>query len=388
MSPNDGQDHTWRRRFGRVARQMVKEWSHDRVPDLAAEVSFYAVLSLFPAVLAMASLLGVLDSFVGADVADSARSQVIDFLNRILTDDASGVLDTANELFTQSRPGLLTFSLLAALWALSRGFAALIRALDVVYDVEDDRGWFQMRLTALALAVGSVVAGAVMLSMFIVGPLFGSGQQIAGDLGVGDQFVFLWDVVRIPAAFAVLVLWASVIFHLAPDHRSPWRWDVPGALLTGVLWIVFSLGLNVYLRVAQSTNAVFGTLGGALIVLLWFWLLALAVLIGGELNEIVYREFIRPQPRHFPHEPGPEHDEDLGRGADRAEATEQRAAGDGDAAEDDGGEDDSAGVERPAETGDELAGVDGRPAVEEQPHDGRGHDDAVGGRSGRSGGGR
>ena len=360
MSPGDGQDDTWRGRFGRVAHQMVKEWSHDRVPDLAAEVSFYAVLSLFPAVLALASLLGVLDSFVGADVADNARTQVIDFLNRILTDDASGVLDTANELFTQSRPGLLTFSLLAALWALSRGFAALIRALDVVYDVEDDRGWFQMRLTALALAVGSVVAGAVLLSMFIVGPLFGSGQQIASDLGIGDQFVFLWDVVRIPAAFLVLVLWASVIFHLAPDHRSPWRWDVPGALLTGVLWIVFSLGLNVYLRVAQSTNAVFGTLGGALIVLLWFWLLALAVLIGGELNEIVYREFIRPHEQHSAHEPGPEHDEDRGEGAEEAG-------------------DRSAGVERPAEVGDELAGVDRRPTVEEQAHDGRGHDDPVGG---------
>lgn len=282
----------WRDRARRVGKGLFEEWGHDRVPDLAAEVAFYAILSLFPAVLALASLLGVLDSFVGGDVAVEARTEVLDYLRTILTDEADTTLEAADELFANSRPGLLTFSLLAALWALSRGFAALVRALDIVYDLDERRGWFNIRLTALALAVGSVVAGAVMLAMFVVGPLFGSGEQIADEIGLGDQFVFLWDVVRIPAAFVVLLLWAATIFHVAPDHHTPWRWDVPGALVTGVLWVLFSVGLNVYLDVAESGNAVFGALGGALIVLLWFWVLALAVLIGGEVNEILYREFV------------------------------------------------------------------------------------------------
>lgn len=282
----------WRDRARRVGKGLVHEWSHDRVPDLAAEVAFYAILSLFPAVLAMASLLGVLDSLVGGDVALEARTEVLDYLRTILTDEADATLEAADELFADARPGLLTFSLLAALWALSRGFAALVRALDVVYDLDEKRGWFNIRLTALGLAVGSVLAGAVMLGMFVVGPLFGSGEQIADEIGLGDQFVFLWDVVRIPAAFLVLLLWAATIFHVAPDHHTPWRWDVPGAVVTGVLWVLFSVGLNVYLDVAESGNAVFGALGGALIVLLWFWVLALAVLIGGEVNEILYREFV------------------------------------------------------------------------------------------------
>lgn len=289
----DPTEHPRRRdRARRVGKGLLEEWGHDRVPDLAAEVAFYAILSLFPAVLAMASLLGVLDSIVGGDVALEARTEVLDYLRSILTSEADATLEAADELFANSRPGLLTFSLLAALWALSRGFAALVRALDIVYDLDEKRGWFNIRLTALALAVGSILAGAVMLAMFVVGPLFGSGEQIADEIGLGDQFVFLWDVVRIPAAFVVLLLWAATIFHVAPDHRTPWRWDVPGAIVTGVLWVLFSVGLNVYLDVAESGNAVFGALGGALIVLLWFWVLALAVLIGGEVNEILYREFV------------------------------------------------------------------------------------------------
>ncbi len=329
-------------RSKRVGRRMAEEWRDDRVPDLAAEVAFWAVLSLVPAFIATASVLGVLESVAGGEIATRVETEVIDFLESILTAEADGTLDAVSDLFVQRRPGLLTFSLLAALWALSRGFAALIRSLDVVYDLDDHRGWFQIRARALGLAVGSVVAGAVMLALLVVGPLFGEGADIAEELGFGGAFSFAWDVLRPPLAFLVLVVWAATIFHIAPDHHTPWRRDVPGAVLTAVLWVAFSGGLRVYLQVAQSGNAVFGALGGVLIVLLWFWLLSLAVLIGGELNEILLEDLDPPR-------------------------------------------DPSELVERVPEAAHELAGLDGAPAVEQEPHDGRGDDDAVGGdrRSGR-----
>ena len=84
----------------------------------------------------------------------------------------------------------------------------------------------------------------------------------------------------------------STVFHIAPDHHTPWRWDLPGALLTGVLWILFSGGFRLYLEVAQSGNEIFGVLGGALIVLLWFWVLALAALLGGELNALIAADML------------------------------------------------------------------------------------------------
>lgn len=282
----------WRARTVRVGRGMLAEWRNDRVPDLAAQVAFYAILSLLPAFLALAAMLGVLEGVVGGDLARRAETEMLTFLNSVLTSEAEGTLETAGDLFTEARPGLLTFSLLTALWALSRAFAALVRALDVVYDLDEHRKWLNIRLTALAISVGSIVAGALMIAIFIVGPLFGSGEDIAGEVGLGDEFVFFWDVIRFPLAFAMLVLWAATIFHIAPDHHTPWRWDLPGALLTGVLWLVFSGGFRLYLEVAQQGNAVFGALGGALIVLLWFWVLALAVLIGGELNELLYHELV------------------------------------------------------------------------------------------------
>jgi membrane protein len=325
-----------RDRSVRVFRAMASEWSHDRVPDNAASVAFYAVLSLLPAFLALASMLGPLDSLVGGDLAQRVQEEILDFLGSVLTPEADSTVDAARDLFAEDRPGLLTFSLLLAMWTVSRSFAALVRALDVVYDLDDHRSWFSIRATAIVIAIGSMVSAAVMLTAIVVGPLFGTGEQIAEQVGLGDQFAFMWDVFRLPFAFVVLVLWAATIFHVGPDHRTPWRDDLPGALLTGVLWLLFSAGLRVYLELAQTGNAVFGALGGALIVLLWFWLLSLAVLIGGELNQVLLDE---RAPVHGPHAPVEQVAEDRSTDAlPRPKAT-------------------SEGVEGGTEAGDEGAGV-------------------------------
>jgi membrane protein len=328
---------SFRQRAVRVARQMATEWSDDRVPDNAASVAFYAVLSLLPAFLALAATLGPLDSLMGGEVAERVQERVLDFLGTVLTSEADGTLEVARSLFEEERPGLLTFSLLLAIWTLSRSFAALVRALDVVYDLDEHRSWLAIRTTALVIAVGSVVAAALMLVAIVVGPLFGTGEEIASQVGLGDQFAFLWDVLRLPFAFLVLLAWAATIFHVAPDHHTPWRYDVPGAVLTGVLWLVFSGGLRLYLELAQAGNAVFGALGGALIVLLWFWLLSLAVLIGGELNQVLLDERAPVQGPHAPLEH-----------VDQEQATDSRPRP----------ERSSEGVEGATEPADEGAGVE------------------------------
>ena len=319
-----------RERAVRVLRRMAVEWREDRVPDAAAGVAFYAVLSLLPAFLTLAAMLGPLDSLIGGEVAERVQERVLDFLGTVLTAEADGTLEVARDLFENERPGLLTFSLVVAIWTVSRSFAALVRALDVVYDLDEHRSWVRVRGTALIVAVGSIVAASLMLVAIVVGPLFGTGEQIADQIGLGDQFVFLWDVFRLPFAFLLLVLWAATIFHIAPNHHTPWRWDLPGALLTAVLWVALSGALRLYLEVTQAGNAVFGALGGALIVLLWFWLLSLAVLIGGELNQVLADEVgvdLRSDP-----------------------------------------------VDGATEVGDERTGLQRGPAVEEQAHD-RGGDD-------------
>lgn len=267
---------------------------------LAAEVAFFGILSLFPALLALTAGLGALELLAGADAAAEARHEVVVMLRRVLTDEASGTVDAVEALFEQSSPGVLTFGLLTALWAASRGFAAVIRALNIAYDMDERRSWISVRSSAIGLALGTMLVTIALLAMVVIGPLLGTGREVAELVGFGEIFTTFWTWLRWPAVFVVVTLWAATIFHLAPARRTPWRQDLPGALLTAVLWVALSAGLRAYLVVAAAANQVLGTLGGTLIVLLWFYLLAIGLLLGGELNAILAR---RPGVTEAPRSP-------------------------------------------------------------------------------------
>lgn len=280
---------------GEIIRELVHEWKDDRVAGVAAEVAFFGLLGLFPSLLAIAAALGSLDGLVGQDLADDARRAVVDGMQRFLTDDASTTIHAVEELFAEASPGALTTGAVLALWAASRGFTAVINGLDVVYDLDERRSYVRRRLAALGLALGTVLVVAAVLAMVVVGPLLGSGQELAERIGAGGAFAVLWDWARWPVMLAALVAWTATIFHLAPNHRSPWRDDLPGAVLTTGLWAALSLGLRAYLALAPGTNQVLGALGGILIVLLWLYLLAIGLLVGGEVNAILLHRRARGQ---------------------------------------------------------------------------------------------
>lgn len=265
----------------------MNEWRADRVGGLAAEVAFFGLLSLAPMLLALGGALGSLQWIVGSGVADRAEVEVLDFMERIFTSEAAGTIDAVRELFADANPSAFTIGFVAATWAASRAFLAVIRALDIAYDVEERRGFLPLRAEALCFAVGSLVVGALLLAMVVLGPLFGTGREVAGNVGLGDGFVLYWNVFRWPTVFVVIVLWAATVFHLGPDHTTPWRWDLPGAVLASVGWALSSVGLRVYLDVAGETNQVLGSLGGSLIILLWLYLLAVWLLVGAELNAVL-----------------------------------------------------------------------------------------------------
>jgi membrane protein len=199
----------------------------------------------------------------------------------------AGTIASVEELFDQGRGGVLTASILLALWALSRGFAAAIRALNLAYGVSDRRPWLRLRALALVLSLGSVVMAALILATLVAGPLLGGGRAVADALRVGEAFAFAWNWLRWPVAAVILVAWATTLYHVAPNKRSAWRGDIPGGILVAALWLGVSVGFGAYLRVAAEGNPVMGILGGALIMLLWLYLLSLALLIGGEFNAVL-----------------------------------------------------------------------------------------------------
>lgn len=273
----------WRRHL----RELATEWRDDRVTGLAAEIAFFAILGLFPALLALAGALGWLDVIAGKDLATRVEDAVIEALQRVLTDEASELIRSVERLFAESNPGLFTVGLLTAVWTASRGFNAVIDALDNVYDLEEGRPYLRRRGLALTLAAGTVVVFAIVLGMLVVGPLFGTGADVAERFGLGGAFATFWDWARWPTVALAMVLWAATVFHLAPNHKTPWRWDLPGALVTAIFWAMVSVGLRVYLAVAPSADEVLGTAGGVLIALLWLYLLALGLLLGGEVNAML-----------------------------------------------------------------------------------------------------
>ncbi len=272
-------------RLARLVVQIVRKSDRDRVLGLAAETAFFAVLGVFPGLLMIAGVLGWLDSLLGTGTAARVESEVLDALRLVLTDEASGAIASVEQLFTDGGR-LLTVATLLALVSLSTGFATVVNALNLAYSVPETRGWWRRRFLGLALGVASVLLGALGLAAVVVGPLFGQGEALADLVGV-EVDIGVWQQLRWPAAFLALVLWATTLCHLAPARRTSWSSDLPGGVLTGVLWLAASYGLNAYLRLASGSNPVLGALGGGLILMIWIYLLSLALLIGAEFNAVL-----------------------------------------------------------------------------------------------------
>lgn len=275
----------------------ARDAKEDRITGLAAEVAFYAILSLFPAFVALAAMLGFADAVLGEEASVRAQDAITSAIGDVLGEDAGNLESVVASLFDRPSPGLLGFGLVLTLYTSSRAFNALINALDVVYDLEETRSAVRTRALGFGLAVGSVLVAAVVLTMLIVGPTFGGGRAVADHFGFGEAFVTWWRWMRTPFVVVALTGWAAVMFHVAPSHREPWAAALPGAVVTMVLWILGALGFRVYLVFASDgANAVFGVLGGALTLLLWLYVMGLALLVGGEVNAHLVQSGRRREP--------------------------------------------------------------------------------------------
>ncbi len=270
-----------------LAKDVAGEWSADRLGGLAAEIAFFALLGLFPLVIVLAAALGSFDNLIGAHAAGQVEDWLLERISRTFGSDNS--LDsTVRDLFDGSNAGALTTGLVLSFYAASRGFVAVVGALDVAYGYKTTRGWLSTRLVGFGLTVATVTMASLVMLMAVVGPLFGVGGGIADRLGAGNGFVVAWDLARWPLVAVVLVVWSATVYHVAPSHRTPWRSELAGACIATVWWVVVSLGFNRYLAAASSgSNAVFGLLGGALSVMFWLYLMAMGLLVGAEINSLL-----------------------------------------------------------------------------------------------------
>ena len=276
----------WLRSSRQLLCDLIREWRADRVSSLGAEIAFFGTLSALPAMIACSAALHAFDGMAGGQLVARSEQATTDLLARILGDQAAPTVSTVKGVFRAPGTGLLSLGLLGALWSVSRGFDAVIRGLDLAYDIEEQRTWAGRRITALVLALGSVAVTLVVLSVLVLGPLLDDGTGTTHEVAV-RRFSLAWGWLRIPITALVVTAWTAVVYHFGPFERTSWRWHLPGAALAAAWWLAASVAFRAYLEVGVGGNQLFGALGGGLTLMIWLYLLALGLLTGGELNAVL-----------------------------------------------------------------------------------------------------
>jgi membrane protein len=279
-SPADLTGRSWSYAF----KQAWAEFRRDECTDLAAGLTYYAVLSMFPALLAMISLLGVFGQ------GESTTDTLLELVGRIGQEDAVDELREPISQMTQTNAAgfALVFGLLGALWSASAYIGAFGRAMNRIYEVDEGRPFWKLRPLNLAITVVAVLLAAlVLLGLVVSGPF---AEELGETLGVGDTAVTVWNVVKWPVMLLVVVFLVAVLYYATPNVKQPrFRWISVGAGLAIVVWILASLGFGLYVANFGSYNKTYGSLAGVIILLLWLWLTNLALLFGAEVDAEIER---------------------------------------------------------------------------------------------------
>jgi membrane protein len=275
-TPTDLNKRSW---LGTLKRT-ISEARDDNITDWAAALTYYAVLSLFPAIIALISILGL--------VVDPAT------ITRVITDVVSqlgpkSAVDTFKgpiEQISSNRSGALLgliFGIAAALWTASGYVGAFMRASNAIYEREEGRPFYILRpFQLLVTLVLVLMAALVVLALIVSGPV---ASAIGSAVGLGDTAVLVWNIAKWPVMLVMVVAMLAILYWSSPNAKpAGFRWVSPGGVLAVVLWIVASVAFAFYVGNFGSYDKTYGTLGGVIAFLVWMWITNLAVLLGAELN--------------------------------------------------------------------------------------------------------
>jgi membrane protein len=267
----------------------------ERLPGLAAEIAFWTLLSL-PALLLTVLAVG---TRVGGGLGEDWRVTLIDRILEVasvaLTSETlRNVRRVLEQLVDDGGVGIASFAFLTTLWVASRAIKVVLTTLELVYDRTELRPAWQTRLVGLGLTFGALVGGAVLLPLVLAGPAF--GERIAEWAGT-DQLGLAgaWRFAYWPASVVVATLAISLLYHVGVPGRTPWRRDLPGAVLASGFWLLGSAGLRLYGTWVLANGSAYGPLAGPIVALLWLWLTGFAVLAGAALNAQIERKWPTPE---------------------------------------------------------------------------------------------
>jgi membrane protein len=273
-SPTELGGRSW---FG-VLKRTVTEFKEDNLTDWAAALTYYGVLSIFPALIVLVSILGL--------IGESATQPLIDNLGSVAPGPAKDIFTSAIENLQGSSGAAGVFfiiGLLAAIWSASGYIAAFMRASNAIYDMPEGRPvWktlpVRVGLTVLLMVLTAISAVAVTLSG-------GLAKEVGGLVGVGDTAVSIWNIAKWPALILFVSFMFAVLYWAAPNVKQPgFRWISPGSVLAVLGWIVASVAFAFYVANFGSYNKTYGALAGPIVFLVWLWISNIMILLGAEFN--------------------------------------------------------------------------------------------------------
>jgi membrane protein len=268
-----------------ILTRVKDEASRDNVGLIAGGVAFFALLAIFPAIAAAVSIYGLVMN------PETVQSQV-QALGGMVPEAAMSIIERqlgSVAAASSSQLGLVAAgSILLALWSATKGTKAMMTALGIVYDEEEDRGFFKLNAVALLLTVGAILGAVVTLALIVAVP------ALLGSIGLGGTGQWLVSILRWPLLLVLVMAGLAVLFRYGPSRTAPrWRWVSWGAAGAVVLWIVASLLFSWYVSNFGSYNSTYGSLGAVVILLLWFYISAYVFLLGAEVNGEMERQTTR-----------------------------------------------------------------------------------------------
>lgn len=261
-----------------VLKRTFTEFKDDNLTDWAAALTYYGVLAIFPALLALVSVLGLL--------GESTTQSLIDNVEKAAPGPAREIAVSAIESLQKSSGAagvLFVVGIAGALWSASGYVAAFMRASNAIYDIGEGRPIYK----TLPVRIGTTIVLVILLAVTAIGvAVTGPLAQEVGDLvGLGSTAVEVWDIAKWPVLFVVVSFMFAFLYWAAPNAKQPgFRWISPGGLLGVALWLVASAAFAFYVASFASYNKTYGSLGGVIAFLVWLWISNIAILLGAEFN--------------------------------------------------------------------------------------------------------
>jgi membrane protein len=274
-SPGDVTKPSWKY----VAKKTLREFNQDQCTDLAAALTYYGVLSLFPGLLALVSLLGI---FGQAEKTTSALLEIVQGIAPGATVDI--IRNTVEDLTSSGAAGFaLVAGIATGLWSASGYVTAFGRAMNRVYEIDEGRPFLKLRGTMLAVTIATIALVALLAAMLVLsGPV---AEAVGGAIGLSGAFLTAWNIIKWPIILVLVVLAIAMLFYATPNVKQPkFRWMSMGSAIALGVMVLASLGFGFYVANFGNYNKTYGAIGGVIIMLLWLWLMNLALLFGAEFD--------------------------------------------------------------------------------------------------------